>query len=461
MSALVPGSGQLYAGERRRGVVLLSASLLVGGIAAVVFWNDPKALLKLAFDPQVLLGLLVVNAVLFLFRFLAAVDAYRIAGPGADPEWVSWVVAPIVAVVLVMPHAWFAYYDAVQYDLIRTVFVAPVETTTTTTTVPTTTSPVVTTGSSTTTSTTSTTTTTTTPPTVWEGLERLNILLLGSDAGVGRTGVRTDTMILVSIDTETGDLALVSVPRNMVRVPLPESVGIWSCDCFPQIINELYQYGEDHPDSFPGQATPGANAIKGALSEMVGLPIHFYALVALEGFVGVVDAIGGVTINVAERVYDPRYPTETGGTEVVDIQPGTYEFDGHDALAYARTRYSSDDYSRMGRQRCLIEAVVEQADPFSLLRSFPRLAEIIKATVETDLPLDAIPDLIDLVTIVDADEAVSLRLIPPTYITGRDAEGYNIPDVELIREHAEIATTMPPAAAIELLGIDPLTDACE
>jgi LCP family protein required for cell wall assembly len=267
-------------------------------------------------------------------------------------------------------------------------------------------------------------------------------------------------MILASVDVDTGDLALISVPRNFARVPVPEDVGIWSCDCFPPILNELYQYAEARPDSFPGPATPGANAIKGAISELTGLPIHFYALVALDGFVAVVDAVGGVTVTVTERIYDPAYPKEGGGTEVLDLSPGVYEFDGHEALAYARSRHSSDDYDRMSRQRCVIEAVLEQSDPFSLLRGFPRLAEVVKTSVETDIPLDLMPELIDLMTLVETDQAVSLRLVPPTYVGGWTSDGHNTPDVELIREHAGIVTSLSPAEAMAELGIDPLAEAC-
>lgn len=463
LSAAWPGLGQIYAGARRRGGWLAGTSLVLFGAAAVQFVRDPQRLLKLAFDPDVLIALLVANAVLFLLRTIAAADAYRIAG-GAALGAGSRLIVAVLAAVLVVPHAVFAYYDAVQHDLITTVFAAPPASTTSTTS--TTVSPatsaapsVVSAAPAAITTTTSAPTTTTQPP-VWDGLERLNILFLGSDAGVGRTGVRTDTMILASIDPSTGDLALISVPRNFARVPLPEAIDAFSCDCFPPILNELYQYGEDHPDSFPGSATPGANAIKGAISELSGLPVHFYALVALDGFVDVIDSVGGVTITVTERVYDPNYPSEGGGTEVVDIPPGVYDFDGHEALTFARTRYSSDDYSRMGRQRCVIEAVVEQADPFSLLRSFPTLAEVIKDSVETDIPLDALPELLDLIGVVDTDDAISLRLVPPTYVGGWTSDGFNTPDVDLIREHARIATTLSPGEARELLGIDPVADSC-
>ncbi len=468
LSAVLPGAGQLYAGSRRRGVWLLSISALLLLAGLVVLLRDSRTLLKLAFEPSVLVALLFANAGLFLYRTVAAIDAYRGARARVESRWLHGSTIGAVAVILLVPHALFAYYDVVQHDLISTVFATPAVTTTTTPSatpiepVPTTQAASV--GGSGVALPASTTTvvptTTTAAPRPWDGLGRLNILLLGSDAGVGRTGVRTDTMILASVDVDTGALSLVSIPRNFARVPLPEAVDIWSCGCFPSILNELYQYGESHPDSFPGPATPGANAIKGAVAELVGLPVHFYALVALDGFVDIVDTVGGVTLTVSDRVYDPGYPSEDGGTEVLDIQPGVYEFNGHDALAYARARYSSDDYDRMGRQRCVIEAVVEQADPFTLLRSFPQLAQVIKTSVETDIPLDMVPDLIDLVSLMDTDQALSLRLIPPTYVAGWTEDLYSIPDVELIREHAQIATTLPPAEAAELLGIDPVEDTC-
>jgi LCP family protein required for cell wall assembly len=450
---------------------MLAVTLGAGAILGYAVARDPLAAVKLAFDTDILLTLFIVNVVVLAWRAYAAWDAYRLTVPhGLLAQSTLTGAATLIGLVLLVPHLAFAYYDLVQYDLITSVFTAD----TTTTRPPATTEPPPSTTPSTTsspqttsqatpapTTTTTTTTTTTLPPRLWEGQDRLNILLLGSDAGIGRTGVRTDTMVVVSIAPETGDLALFSLPRNLAQVPLPESVDIWACDCFPLILNELYGYGESHPDGFPGQGRPGANAIKGGIGELLGIPIHYYALVALDGFVDLVDAVGGVTMTVTERVYDPIYPHEDGSTEVIDFQPGEYDFDGHQALAYARSRYSSDDYNRMGRQRCVVEAMVKQASPFDLLRGFPAIAEALKRSLETDIPLERIPDLIELLPDVDIEGAVSVRLIPPTYIRGRNAGGYPLPNVERIREHVAIVMDLPPGEAILALGIEPLADACD
>lgn len=448
----------------------LTALLLVA--AAVVWSRGEVFVLRSAFRTEVLVGLFVGNLALLVFRGWAAVDAYRSVRHRPDPRPVTVAAALTAGTLLLAPHAVFAYYDIVQYDLITGLFsptttttTAPTSTTTTTEPPPTTT----TTGNggtpppTTTTTTTTeppTTTTTTTEPALWAEGERLNVLLLGGDFGVGRTGVRTDTIMVASIDPDTGDAALFGVPRNMGRVPVPPGLGIWDCDCFPTLINELYAYGEDHPDRFPGTGTAGANALKLAIGELLGIPIHYYALANLDGFTDLVDAVGGVTITVTERVYDPIYPSEGGGTEVIDIQPGTYTFDGHMALAYARSRRGSDDYDRMGRQRCVLEGIVEGADAGDVLLRFPRIADALQRSLQTDIPLDAVPELIDLLPLVDTDRVASIRFIPPDYTVGRSPEGYPLPNLERIRLHVTTVMTLPALEAIEILGLEPLDDVC-
>ena len=213
------------------------------------------------------------------------------------------------------------------------------------------------------------------------------MLLLGGDAGIGRTGLRTDTIMLASLDPDTGDVGLFSIPRNIAQVPLPASLDIWACDCFPAIVNELWDYGERNPERFPGVRPPGATALIAGVQELLGIPIHHFALVNLDGFVDLIDALGGVEITVTERLFDSAYPHEDGSTEVIDLAPGTYEMDGHLALAYARSRQGSDDYNRTGRQRCLLQAIAAQADAVSIARSFPDITNTIKNNLLTDIPL--------------------------------------------------------------------------
>jgi len=160
-------------------------------------------------------------------------------------------------------------------------------------------------------------------------------------------------------------------------------------------------------------------------------------------------------------VYDASYPHEDGTTEVIDIAPGEYHMDGHLALAYARSRHGSDDYDRMGRQRCVLQAVVDQASPVDIIRSFPTIADAIKENVSTDIPLESLPDLVDLLTKIDPHQIVSIPLVPPVYTGPRTPDLYNTPDLEVIRSHVAIALELPPEQAIEELGLEPIDDACE
>jgi LCP family protein required for cell wall assembly len=369
--------------------------------------------------------------------------------------------ASIVA-ILVLPHVAFGYIDVIQYDLITSVFDNPSATTTVAPDQGTTSPPVTDATGATVPTTAQTTTTSANIPAIWDGLERLNILLIGGDFGKGRTGIRTDTMITVSIDPITGEAAMFSIPRNWTGAPLPEGMGIWDCDCYPELINELWIMGERYPEAFPGPGTPSENAVKGVISEFLGIPIHFYAMVNLDGFVDVVDALGGVDVYVPTRVVDEEYPSEDGeGTERIVIEPGFNHFDGHLALAYSRTRNQDSDYFRMSRQRCVIEAMVDQADPVSLLRNFAGLAGVIKDSMQTDIPLDALPQLVELKPILDLENIVSIRFIPPEYhLKFRDDEKPGrIANTELIHEHVQLVINDPERAIVEL-GLESLEDVC-
>jgi len=139
---------------------------------------------------------------------------------------------------------------------------------------------------------------------------------------------------------------------------------------------------------------------------------------------------------------------------------GVHEFDGHMALAYARSRRESDDYNRMNRQRCVLEAMAEAADVVTLLRALPDLVPVIKDNVFTDIPVSRLPDLIEVADKVNTEEMVSVRFIPERFVAGRNADRFPVPNVPLIRETVQTIFSLPPAEAIELLDLQSLDDAC-
>lgn len=290
--------------------------------------------------------------------------------------------------------------------------------------------------------TTTTTTTTTQPPRFWDDTGRLNILLLGSDAGVGRTGTRTDTMILASIDPDTGDAAMFSIPRNLTEAPLPDGMGVWDCNCFPDILTHLWANAEWFPDAFPGPQEPSVNALKAAVGLILDIEVDYYAKVELEGYVAMIDAVGGVTIDVPKRIVDSTYPHELGGTERVVIEEGPQHLDGHLALAYSRIRRNSGDFARMHRQRCVLGTLLDQTELDDLAAGAADLAVAYQEHVATDIPVDVLPDLLELLTRMDLDRLGTLRITSYNYGASGHA-GYQLYDLERLREDAHALMADP------------------
>ena len=291
------------------------------------------------------------------------------------------------------------------------------------------------------------------------GKPRLNVLLLGSDAGPDRTGTRTDTMMLASIDTNTGRTTLFSLPRNIQRAEFPP--GSQMAEKFPDgfhdpsqalsgdyLLNAVYAYGETHPEVAPPGPTPykGVNLLQSSISYMTGLPIDYYLEVNMAGFSSMIDAVGGVTVNVGPDPI-PVGGVTAGGAHVKPdryIQPGVHNLGGEDALWFARSRRNGTDYQRMGRQRCLIQAVVNEKSPFDILARFQQIAAATKDTVYTDMPQQVLPALAVL-----ADEGFHLESVAfdPTL---PDPNGPNgtfdtaDPDVPYMQEVVQKAIAEPP-----------------
>lgn len=440
-SALLPGLGQAYAGRRPVGLRLLIADAVIAGLALISLLFLRSDVLKIWVSSAALALLMVVNLSILAYRWLAAEDAYYSVPEPSAPKWLTGLGIAAVGVALVVPHLSFGYLIVVQASLIDTVFSSD---------------PAV--AADDPSGTPGVITSTATSPTLWDGLERLNLLLLGADAGEGRRGLRTDTTIVVSIDPSTGNTAMFSVPRDLSDVPLPEGMGMWDCHCFPGLIANLYQAGVQNPEDFPGPNDPPINAIKGAVGEMFGIPIHYYALVTLDGFVDVVDALGGVTIEIPKTIFDDTYPHEDGSIESIEIKEGTRHLNGHEALAYARIRRNSDDFNRMNRQRCVLEAVLEQSSPTEILFRFGAIAEALKRSLETDIPQERLADFIDLLPVISTDRIATLRITRAEYQTGSSA-GSTYYDIDRIREDAQ-ALMANPEIAQEELGLDDLDDTC-
>jgi LCP family protein required for cell wall assembly len=419
--------------------------ILAAGAAAIVAGDR---LLSMLVRPGFLLGLLAANLVVLAFRGFSVWDAWRGSGGRAATAGLI-----VLLVLVAVPHLALGYFQGQGYRLLNSVFGGGSPTTTVAASPSTSGEPGTTSGGVVVTTTTVPPTTTTTIP--WEGKERVNILLLGGDSGPGRSGIRTDTMIVASIDLGDGDIAMFGLPRNLSGLEFPDGTEFTA---YSGILNEVYPYGWDNPDRYPVE-NPGAAAIMDMAEGITGLDIDYYVLVNLQAFVKVVDALGGVTIYVPTAVHDDEYPKEDGTTITIDIPAGTQELNGTEALAYVRSRRQSDDYNRMARQRCFLTAVADQADVGSLITALPTLVPVIEENVQTDIPLSALPNLIELGGIVKASDALVVGFGPPDWITGRTAQRYPIPNLDKIHEAVQLSIEDPDEARV-VYGLQEAGDAC-
>jgi len=277
----------------------------------------------------------------------------------------------------------------------------------------------------------------------WAEQKRVNILLLGSDAGVGRTGTRTDSMIVASIDTKSGRTALISLPRNLQKVPLPKTSplrGLYPSGTYgkpyciraqkdpadPCMLNAIWtevdEYRQAHPGSYSGTA-PGRDETRNVISEVLGLKIDHTVVVDLKGFSQLIDAMGGVTVNVKLSGFGTKLPIgghsdgNGGITGHVTgyFTPGVQHLTGTYALWYARTRAADSDDYRQARQRCVVQAVVKQVNPAQMLSKYADIARIARDNIYTDIPAQDLPAFVDLIERVQKSgkiNSLSLTKIP-------------------------------------------------
>lgn len=426
-------------------LVFVTGMLFITGLTVFLF-VEPIELAAWVADPDVLLAVVMANLALLVIRLFSTGHAWH-AGGGRRVFAVLF-----LAVIVAIPHAAIAWVGLETRDSLLKVFPereTPSAAASTTTTAPTTT-------------TTSPATTTTefviTPVAsapgeslnevidrsavpLWRpfGEERLNVLLLGGDAGPGRRGLRTDTMMVASVDPVSGDTALIGIPRNFGGVAFKDGT-----EPKVEILNAVYGWGHRHPEGFEGP-DPGAAATRDVIENITGLEIDHYMLVDLTGFAELVDAFGGVRLHVARPIDGPLYDPEGGGYEMVRIEPGEQVLDGGHALAYARARYGTSDYSRMGRQRCIIASMARDADMVGLVSRLSDILAVVETNTTTDVPVETVPDLIRLSARIESE---NIRVIgfDSKWRIGRTVHGAVVPDVERIRQAVREVIENPEAS---------------
>ena len=235
----------------------------------------------------------------------------------------------------------------------------------------------------------------------YESKERINILLMGVDRRPGESFSRTDTMILVTIDPNTGTAGMLSIPRDLwVSIPGYQE----------DRINKAHFLGEQN--NYPGGGP--ALAMK-TVQYNIGVPIHFFAKIDFTGFEEIIDTLGGIDIYVPETIDDPKFPDSNYGYDPFYIEAGYHQLDGHDAMRYARTRATpGSDFSRAKRQQQVLLAMRDKALQIGIIPKIPELWATFSETVETDLQLVDILELAQLADDIDP-EAIQSEVLDFDY----------------------------------------------
>jgi len=473
LSALLPGAGQLLLGAGRRGLVVALPFAAVIAVAVGLLLVDPARTVGAIISPAAEPAVLSLLAALAAVHVAAVIDAMRLGrrlDRGVDPDArdeagsiaaATATTAPATMAwprsrrsgsfaLLVLGLAWVTgVYGAIGlvgyhgYEAARSIFIdpgtsfaipeasfapRPSPTTEPAPSGPATQPPAP--------------TPTPVPVPGWAQDGRLNLLLVGSDAGPGRWLARMDSINVLSVDIASGRAAIFSIWRYTGNVPLPpESAGAFPDGRFPDWLNALYVYAVGHPKQFPGGEAAGFRATAGAVQELIGQQLDGVIEVNLNGFVDLVDAIGGLWVDIPQAVADPHYALPDGsGYITLDFRVGCQKLSGAEALAYARTRHQDSDWFRMRRQQRVLTALGRQLDPIAMLPRVPELLDVAGDNLWTTIQPDEIADMAVLAARVDRSNVTTYSFWPPATPQRLDTAG-----IEHIRE--VVATVFDTPAA--------------
>jgi len=433
IGTLIPGVGLIAAGRRRSGWFVLG--LVLAGFAAVIVFtvrNGVSGLIDVGTDTRLLrvlgYGLMIV-AILWL---VTAVVSMRVLEPdhlNGGQRLLAALIVVLVGSLVVGPLALASRNSFAQRDLIGSVFADADEASLTVPEGP--------------------------EEDPWADLPRVNVMLLGSDSGPGRDDTRTDTVMVASNDTTTGETILFALPRNLLNLPFPDGPlhqaypeGFSGEPASEFWLSSVYlNVPAAHPEVFEGIQDPGAEALKLGVGAALGLDIHYYVMVNLRGFDSLVTALGGIDVDVPYRIPMGTKKSEVTGRcteETGWIEPGENQhLNGYEALWFARARCGpgkvSDDYERMRRQRCVIGAIAEKADPIRLATSFQQIASATKDLVSTDIPQNRVGAFTELGLNV---KNAGIRSLPFT----DEIVNYEDPDYDEIRAYVAEALRPTPSA---------------
>ena len=422
LTLVVPGGAQVVAGNRGLGRAALRVTLTVwvlAVVALVLLVVRRELLVQVLANTWVQLAGIVVLAALALGWLVLWIDTFRLlrlrlVAPGMKPLLAFSTVLLLVATSGVLGYG--SYAVNAGRNALNEIF-AP-------------------------------------GPAIEPVAGRYNFLLMGGDAGEGRIGLRPDSIHVASVNARTGSTILFSIPRNFQNARFTADSPLWQA--YPQgfncgdecIINALYvDVMANHQDLYPGAEDPGAEAMMDAAGGILGLEIQSYAMVDMGGFSQLIDSMGGVTVTSGGwTTYRGTRPDGEWGNAWWG--PGTYDFDGEQALAFARSRHFSTDYSRIRRQQCIQSAMLAQFNPQTLVTRFQGILDAGEQIVETSLPGQQLGTFVSLATKGQSQGMGRLTIGPPDF-EGEDGRFTTYPDFDEIhsRVNGMLAEDGTPQAA--------------
>lgn len=434
LNFLLPGSAQAVAGNRRLGKVGLGSTLtmwllvILGGLSALLWQQFFLTIVTNWFALLLIQALLIAYAVLWLVLTVDTLRLVRLVKTGAAARFGILGLAVALLVAASGGAAYAAQSVGAARGALGAIFGAS-------------------------------------GPSVPPSDGYYNILLLGADSGEGRDSMRFDSISVVSINADTGATTITGIPRDMANVPFsagpmqdlyPEGhAGHADSSCgWGSGINQLRTEVEVcrdgnalYPDAVANGSEPGIEATKDAAEGVLGIQIPYYVFVDMHGFASLIDALGGVDITVDQRLPEgggPAYegqPAEEWATGW--IEPGAQHMDGDTAQWYARSRYTTNDWDRMKRQRQLQEAILAQFTPQVVLTRFQDVAAAGQDLIQTDLPQSLLPFLAELALKAKEMPVTTIELTPEYQIEPDSPDFAYIQ--ELVRQalHPPTATPTP------------------
>lgn len=413
LSFFFPGLGQAYNGQWALASLLaVPVLLLVGlGIAAVAL--DGRGVLSRLLDARVLVALIVLDVALLGWRLVAILQAHAERGRMLLRSWPTWVTGVLVIATVGM-HVLPAWYAGKAIDTLGQVSLEgggrlldervgrDVEI------------PI--------------------PSEQPELGERVTVLLMGVDFAPGRDHHLTDTMLVATLDPQTDEVAMISVPRDLYGVPLGDG-RIYNAK-----LNSLMAQASQDPATYP---KGGPGSLKAAIGALLGTRIHYFAAIDMEGMRQLIDSVGGIDVVVERTINDAAYRDTVTGRRGFYIEAGPRHLDGETAMAFVRSRKAAgeNDFTRAERQQQVLTAIAEKLTAGNLLVTLPGLLDTVRDNVATDIPSRRIAEVAAAADEADLRNVERVVLTPDdgyVWVEPASAAGYVLhPNLDVIHALGE------------------------